>query len=157
MIDKNIININKINFKKNFSNFYIKHNDNHIKFYIRNTINIFPITNKGNKYNLTIKLDEDTKKIIEKIEKKFIEENGINQDDYIPIIKTNDKGSIIKLKIMYRYNKLILKCIDRFKQEILYSDIEKYTNMDCKIHICNFWNYKGKYGLLVYLNEIKLN
>jgi CRISPR/Cas system CMR subunit Cmr4 (Cas7 group RAMP superfamily) len=156
MIDRNIININKINFKKKFSNYYIKHDDNDIKFYIRNTINIFPITNRDNKYNLTIKLDDETKKIIEDIETKFIEQNNINEDDYIPIIKTNDKGSILKLKIMNRYNKLVLKCMDRFKQGILYSDIEKYTKMDCKIHICNFWNYKGKYGLLVYVNGINL-
>lgn len=156
MIDRNVINIKKINFKKKFSNYYIKHNDNDIKFYIRNTINIFPITNKGNKYNLTIKLDDETKKIIEDIEKKFIEENDIDPDDYIPIIKTNDKGNIIKLKIMCRYNKLILNCVDKMKQPILYSDIEKYTKMVCKIHICNFWNYKGKYGLLVYVNGINL-
>ena len=156
MIDLNFINKKKINFNKKKTNYYVNYDNKSFEFYIKDTINIFPITNYGNKYNLVIKINDDIKQIIEDIENKFLVQHNIEKKNYIPIIKTNDKGNIIKLKIMYRMNKLILDCYNKDKQNILYSDIQKNTNIKCLVKISNFWNYNNKYGLLIYLKKINL-
>ena len=154
MLDRNLIKISKINFNKKKTNYYIKHDDKKMEFYIRDTINIFPISNYNKKYNLVIKIDDETKELIKNIENKFIEENKIERKNYIPIIKENDKGNIIKLKILYRYEKLVLECFNKNKEHIFYKDIDKHTKMDCLINICNFWNYNNKYGMIIYLTKI---
>lgn len=154
MIDFKLINLDRINFNSKKTNFYIKHNEKNIEFYVNDTINVTPITCYYGKYNMIIKIDEQTKELIEKIENKFIEENNISKEDYIPIVKQNDKGFVMKLKVMNRYKKVILECFDEDKEPISYTEIEKLTKMRCAIHISNFWNYKGKYGLLVYAKKI---
>ena len=154
MIDINIIKINKINFNLKKTNTYIKYNDKQLEFYVNDTINITPVSSFKNKYNIIIKIDEKTKNIIEEIENKFLNDNNIKKENYIPIIKQNDKGYVIKLKIMSRYKKVLINCFDEDKEPILYSDIEKFTKIKCHIHICNFWNFNGKYGLLIYAKKI---
>lgn len=158
MLDFKLIKINKINFNIKKTNFFIKQENKKIEYYINDTINITEVSEYNNKYNIVIKINEETKDLIESIENKYIEENNIPRENYIPIIKENEKGSVIKLKIMNRYRKVLLDCYDEDKDPISYTEIEKYTKMRCAIHISNFWNYNGKCGLLVYAKKIyKLN
>lgn len=157
MIDFNIIKIDKINFNLKKTNFYIKHDKKNIEFYVNDTINITPITCYKYKYNMLLKIDDNTKKLIEDIEEKFLNENNIKKENYIPIIKTNDNGNVIKVKILNRYKKVLVDCFDKYKEPILYTEIEKFTKMKCLIHISNFWNYNNKYGLLVFLKKIYIN
>jgi len=153
MIDFNLIKLDKINFNNKKTNYYIKHDNNNIEFYVKDTINITPVTSYNYKYNIILKIDENTKELIEQIENKFLTENNISRENYIPIIKQNDKGYVIKLKIMNRYKKVLFDCFDEDKDPISYTEIEKFTKNKCLIHISNFWNFNGKFGLLVYAKK----
>jgi hypothetical protein len=154
MLNINSYNIEKINFNKKKTNYYIKYDKKPIEFYVNNTINITEITSYKNKSNIIIKIDEKTKEIIENIENKFINQYYIDKNDYIPIIKNNEKGNVIKLKIMNRYQKLLIDLYDINKEPIVVNDLEKFTKIKCLIHIGNFWNYNEKYGLLIYCKKI---
>ena len=154
MLDINLFDIEQVIFRNKKTNFYIKQGKNKLVFYVRKTINITPITCYKYKYNIIIKIDERTKDIIEAIEEKFIQENNIKKENYIPIIKQNDKGFVIKLKIENRYNKITTELLDEDKDPMSYMDLEKMSKIDCVIDIRNFWNFNGKFGLLVYAKKI---
>lgn len=155
MLDFKLINLDRINFNIKKTNFYIKYDKKkNVEFYVNKTINITPVTCFKYKYNIILKIDEETKKLIEQIENKFLEENYIKRENYIPIVKQNDKGFVIKLKIMNRYKKVIFDCFDEDKEPISYTEIEKFTKNRCLIHISNFWTYNGKCGLLVYAKKL---
>ena len=154
MLDINIYNKSKINFNKKKTNFYIKHGDNKVSFYVNKTINITPINCYKNKYNILIKIDDRTKEIIQSIEEKYIEEMEIKKEDYIPIVKTNDKGNVVKLKVMNRYSKLIIDLFDEEKDPITQDELEVNSKIKCLIEISNFWNFNNKSGLLIYAKKI---
>ena len=154
MLDINLFDIEKVNFKNRKTNYYIKQGKNKIVFYVRKALTVTPITCYKYKYNIIIKIDDRTKEIIESIEQKFIQHNDIKEKDYIPIVKTNDKGNVIKLKIENRYSKILTEVLDEDKDAMLYSDIESLEKIDCVIDIRNFWNFNGKFGLLVYAKKI---
>lgn len=154
MLNINLYNIEKINFYKKKTNYYIKYDKNPVEFYINDTINITPITCYKNKYNIILKIDDKSKEIIENIENKFINRYSIDKNDYIPVIKNNEKGNVIKLKIMNRYKKLLIDLYDINKEPIMTTDLEKFTKVRCLINISNFWSFNEKYGLLVYCKKI---
>ena len=160
MLDINSYKINRINFNKkntknpNFNDYNIIYGDKKVSFYIKKTINITPITCYKNKYNIIIKIDDESKQVIESIEEKYIVEMKINREDYIPIIKQNDKGSVIKLKVMNRYKKLEIDILDEEKDPITSDELEKNDKINCLIEISNFWNFNGKTGLIIYAKKI---
>lgn len=154
MLDINLFDIEQVIFNNKKTNFYIKQSKNKIVFYVKKTINITPITCYKYKYNIIVKIDNRTKEIIESIEKKFIKEYKIKEEDYIPIIKQNEKGNVIKLKIENRYNKIITEILDEDKDAMCHGDLEQFSKINCAIDIRNFWNFNGKYGLLVYAKKI---
>ena len=66
-------------------------------------------------------------------EDKYIEEMDIKREDYIPIIKQNSKGNVIKLKVMNRYKKLEIDILDEEKDPITHDELEKYDKINCLI------------------------
>ena len=154
MLDINLFDIEQVSFRNKKTNYYVKQGKNKIVFYVRKTINITPITCYNYKYNIIIKIDDRTKEIIESIEKKFIAENKIKEEDYMTIIKQNDKGNVIKLKLENRYHRLTTELFDEDTDAMCSDDLEKFSKINCAIDIRNFWNFNGKYGLLVYAKKI---
>ena len=154
MLDINSYKVSRINFNKKKTNFYIKHGDNKVSFYVNKTINITPINCYNNKYNILIKIDDRTKEIIESIEEKYIQDMEIKRADYIPIVKTNDKGNVVKLKVMNRYKKLIIDILDEEKDPITQYELEVNCKIKCQIEISNFWNFNNKSGLIIYAKKI---
>ena len=125
-----------------------------VSFNVNKTINITPINCYKNKYNILIKIDERTKEIIQSIEDKYIQDMEIKRKDYIPIIKENDKGCVVKLKVMNRYRKLMIDLFDEEKDPITQDELEVNSKIKCQIEISDFWNFNGKSGLLIYAKKI---
>jgi hypothetical protein len=150
MFNNSCYSIDKINFISKKSNFYPKYNNKKISFYIKDTFNVTPISEYKGKYNILVKMDENTKTFIKDIEKKFMEENNIDKDDYIPLYKEE----IIKLKIYNHYKKLSVEVFDEDKKMIGYQSLGKNSKIKCLIEINNFWNYNGKYGMIIYVKKI---
>ena len=154
MLDINLFDIEKVSFKNKKTNYYVKQGKNKIVFYVRKTINVTPISEYKYKYNIIIKIDDRTREIIESIEQRFIQENNIKEEDYMRIVKQNDKGSVIKLKIENRYSKITTELVDEDNDAICVDELEALSKIDCVIDIRNFWNFNGKFGLLVYAKKI---
>ena len=156
MLDINLFDAEKVIFKNKKTNYYVKQGKNKVVFYVRKTINVTPITQKEdtNKFNIIIKIDDRTKEIIQSIEQKFIQENDIKEENYIPIVRQNDKGNVMKLKIENRYSKITTELLDEDKDAICVDELEALSKIDCVIDIRNFWSFNGKFGLLVYAKKI---
>ena len=154
MIDLNVYKVNRINFNKKKTNYYIRYGENKVSFYVNKTINITPISSYKGKCNIIIKIDERTKEVIESIEEKYIEEMGIKREDYIPIVKQNDKGCVVKLKVMNRYKKLIIDLFDEENDPMCQDELEVNSKIKCQIEISNFWNFNNKSGLIIYATKI---
>ena len=154
MLDVNTYKVNRINFNKKKTNFYVKHGDIKVSFYVNKTINITPISGYKGKFNIIIKIDDRTKEIIESIEEKYIQDMEIKRENYIPIIKQNKKGNVVKLKVMNRYNKLIIDLFDEERDPITQDELEVNSKIKCQIEISNFWNFNNKSGLIIYAKKI---
>lgn len=125
-----------------------------IQFYLKNCRTITNITEYNNKKNILVKIDEKYKNFFEKLEKKYIEYKNIDIKNFISLMKKNDNGTIIKLKINKRYNKTYINIYDENKEEILEEDLDKNENVDCLIEIDRFWNFNDKYGYIIIVKKI---
>lgn len=139
-------------FKKSSLIFYKK---NKIQFYLKNSRTITGISEFNGKKNILVKIDDEYKIFFEKLEKKYIETYNIDKSNFISLLKKNEKGTIIKLKVnTNKYKKTYINIYDENKEEILEEDLGKNQNIDCLIELDRFWNFNNKYGYIVLVKKI---
>jgi len=94
------------------------------------------------------------KNFFKKLEKIFLKKFNIEEDNLITLIRENEKGNIIKLKINKRNKKIILDVYDKNQEYISYKDIEKYQKIRCLIEIDRIWDYNDKNGFIIIVKKI---
>lgn len=155
MLDIKNFKEDEINFKNNRGNDLVFYKNNKIQFYLKNSRTVTEITEYNGKKNILVKIEDEYTNFFEKLEKKYIEEYGIEKKNFISLLKKNDKGTIIKLKVNYnKYKKTYINIYDENKEEITEDDLEKDCNVDCVIEIDRFWNFNGKTGYIVLVKKI---
>lgn len=135
-------------------NYFITYNKKKIQFYLKKSLTITEITEYKGKINILVKIEDEYKLFFKKLEKIFLEKFDIDKNRLITLIKENEKGNIIKLKINKRNRKIILDVFDKNKEYISYEDIQKYQKIKCLIEIDRIWEYNEKNGFIVIVKEI---
>lgn len=155
MFDIKNYKLEDINFKKYSTSDLVFYKKNKIQFYLKNSRTITGISEYKGKKNILVKIEDEYKKFFEIFEKNYIEQKNIDKSNFISLLKKNEKGTIIKLKInTNKYGKTYLDVYDENKEEILEEDIEKDQNVDVLIEIDRFWNFNGKTGYIVLVKKI---
>jgi len=149
----NYIDENLEIYEKN-NNYYICYNKKKIQFYLKKSLTITEITEYKGKTNILVKIEDEYKIFLKKLEKKFLKKFNIEEENLISLIKENEKGNIIKLKINKRNKKIILDVFNKNKEHISYKDIEKYQKIRCLIEIDRIWNYNNKNGFIIIVKKI---
>jgi hypothetical protein len=140
---------------ENKGNYYITYNKKKIQFYLKKSMAITKISEYRGKINILVKIEDEYKIFFKKLENIFLKKYNIEKNNLISLIKENEKGSIIKLKINKRNKKMIL---DVYKKEepISYEDIEKFDKIRCLVEIDKIWNYNNKNGFLIIVKKINI-
>tara|TARA_B110000285_G_C15140071_1_gene630124 strand:+ start:412 stop:882 length:471 start_codon:yes stop_codon:yes gene_type:complete len=140
---------------ENKGNYYITYNNIKIQFYLKKSLAITKISEYRGKINILVKIEDEYKDFFKKLENLFLKKFNIEKNNLISLIKENEKGSIIKLKINKRNKKMIL---DVYKNEepVSYEDIEKFDKVRCLIEIDRIWNYNDKNGFLIIVKKINI-
>lgn len=151
---KNFIE-DEINFRDYRGNILVFYKKNKIQFYLKKSRTITGITEYNGKKNILVKIEEEYVKFFQNLEKKFLTEYNIEKKDFISLLKTNNSGSIIKLKINKRKNNSLINIYNEYDEEIIEDQLEKNENINCLIEIDRFWNFNKKYGYIVLVKKIK--
>lgn len=155
MLDIKNYKRDEINFKRYRGSDLVFYNKKKIQFYLKNSRTITGITEYNGKKNILVKIEDEYKKFFEDLEKKFIEDFQIDKKNFISLLKKNDKGTIIKLKVnKNKYNKTYINIYDHNKEELLEEDLEKDENVDCLVEIDRFWNFNDSHGYIVLVKKI---
>lgn len=156
MFDIKNFTTDNIEITNNKGNYYVCYKNKKIQFYLKKCFTITEITHyKGNE-NILVKIEDEYKDFFKKIENFFIEKYNIDKKNFISLIRTNEKGSIIKLKIMKRYNKNEIEIFNKNNENILKNEIIKNINIKCLIEFDRFWNFNNKYGYIINIKKIYL-
>jgi len=137
-------------------NYFITYNNKKIQFYLKKSLTITKISEYKGKINILVKIENEYKEFFKKLEMIFLKKFNIEKNNLISLIKENEKGNIIKLKINKRNKKIILDVFDKSEEHISYEDIEKYDKVRCLIEIDRIWNYNEKNGFLIILKKINI-
>jgi hypothetical protein len=156
MFDINNFIEDKIEIVKSDNCYYLFYNKKKIQFYLKKSFTITKITEYKGKKNILVKIDNKYNKFFEKIKKIFLKKFDINHNEFIDSIRTNEKGSIIKLKINKRNKKIVLDVFNQQEEYIGYEEIEKYQKVNCLIEIDRIWDYRNKFGIITILKKITL-
>lgn len=151
---KNFIE-DEIFFKKYNKSILVFYKNNKIQFYLKNSRTITGISEYYGKKNILVKIEEEYVKFFKKLEEKFLTEYEVDEKDFISLMKTNNNGSIIKLKVNQRKNNSQINIYNEYDEEILEDDLEKNENVNCLVEIDRFWNFNQKYGYIVLVRNIK--
>jgi len=135
-------------------NYFITYNKKKIQFYLKKSLTITEITEYKGKNNILVKIEDEYKNFFKKLENIFLKKFNIKKDNLITLIRENDKGNIIKLKINKRNKKIILDVFDKNQEYISYKDIEKYQKIRCLIEIDRIWDYNDKNGFIILVKKI---
>ena len=135
-------------------NYFITYNKKKIQFYLKKSLTITEITEYKGKNNILVKIEDEYKNFFKKLEKIFLKKFNIEEERLITLIKENEKGNIIKLKINKRNKKIILDVYDKNQEYISYKDIEKYQKIRCLIEIDRIWDYNDKNGFIIIVKKI---
>ena len=135
-------------------NYFITYNKKKIQFYLKKSLTITEITEYKGKNNILVKIEDEYKKFFKKLEKIFLKKFNIEEDNLITLIRENEKGNIIKLKINKRNRKIILDVYDKNQEYISYKEIEKYQKIRCLIEIDRIWDYNDKNGFIIIVKKI---
>ena len=135
-------------------NYFITYNKKKIQFYLKKSLTITEITEYKGKNNILVKIEDEYKKFFKKLEKIFLKKFNIEEDNLITLIRENEKGNIIKLKINKRNRKIILDVYDKNQEYISYKEIEKYQKIRCLIEIERIWDYNDKNGFIIIVKKI---
>jgi len=135
-------------------NYFITYNKKKIQFYLKKSLTITEITEYKGKNNILVKIEDEYKNFFKKLEKIFLKKFNIEEDNLITLIRENEKGNIIKLKINKRNKKIILDVYDKNQEYISYKDIEKYQKIRCLIEIDRIWDYNDKNGFIIIVKKI---
>jgi hypothetical protein len=135
-------------------NYYITYNKKKIQFYLKKSLTITEISEYKGKINILIKIEDEYKNFFKKLEKIFLKKFNKEEEDLITLIRENDKGNIIKLKINKRNKKIILDVFDKNQEYISYKEIEKYQKIRCLIEIDRIWDYNDKNGFIIIVKKI---
>jgi hypothetical protein len=135
-------------------NYFITYNKKKIQFYLKKSLTITEITEYKGKNNILVKIEDEYKIFFKKLEKIFLKKFNIEEDNLITLIRENEKGNIIKLKINKRNRKIILDVYDKNQEYISYKEIEKYQKIRCLIEIDRIWDYNNKNGFIIIVKKI---
>lgn len=135
-------------------NYFIIYNKKKIQFYLKKSLTITEITEYKGKNNILVKIEDEYKNFFKKLEKIFLKKFNIEEDNLITLIRENEKGNIIKLKINKRNRKIILDVYDKNQEYISYKEIEKYQKIRCLIEIDRIWDYNDKNGFIIIVKKI---
>lgn len=135
-------------------NYFITYNKKKIQFYLKKSLTITEITEYKGKNNILVKIEDEYKNFFKKLEKIFLKKFNIEEDNLITLIRENEKGNIIKLKINKRNRKIILDVFDKNQEYISYKEIEKYQKIKCLIEIDRIWDYNDKNGFIIIVKKI---
>jgi hypothetical protein len=157
MFDINNYSDENFIFKNNKNNYYLTYKNKKIQFYLKKNLTITGITEYYNKENILVKIEKEYLNFLEKIEKIFIEKYNIDKKDFISLIKKNEKGGILKLKIKKIKNKRYIEVFDKNNNIILPESLEKNMKVKCLVEIDRFWNYNDKYGYIIIVKKINIH
>lgn len=146
-----------INFKEYDTNNLVFYKNKKIQFYLKNCKNITEISEYQGKKNILVKINKEYENFFDFLEKKFLEEKKKDKKNFISLMKKNNNGTIIKLKVNKRREKSFINIYNKFKEEILEEELEKNNNIDCLIEIDRFWEYNGKIGYIIIVKKIYMN
>lgn len=135
-------------------NYFITYNKKKIQFYLKKSLTITEITEYRGKNNILVKIEDEYKDFLKKLEKIFLKKFNIEEDKLITLIRENEKGNIIKLKINKRNKKIILDVYDKNEEYISYKEIEKYQKIRCLVEIDRIWDYNDKNGFIIIVKKI---
>jgi len=135
-------------------NYFITYNKKKIQFYLKKSLTITEISEYKGKINILVKIENEYKDFFKKLEKIFLKKFNIEEERLITLIKENEKGNIIKLKINKRNKKMILDVFDKSLEHISYKEIEKYQKIKCLIEIDRIWEYNEKNGFIIIVKKI---
>ena len=146
-----------INFKEYDTINLVFYKNKKIQFYLKNCKNITEISEYQGKKNILVKINKEYENFFDFLEKKFLEEKKKDKKNFISLMKKNNNGTIIKLKVNKRREKSFINIYNKFKEEILEEELEKNNNIDCLIEIDRFWEYNGKIGYIIIVKKIYMN
>ncbi len=135
-------------------NYFITYNKKKIQFYLKKSLTITEITEYKGKNNILVKIEDEYKIFLKKLEKIFLKKFNIEKDRLITLIRENEKGNIIKLKINKRNKKIILDVFNKNGEYISYDEIQKFQKIKCLIEIDRIWEYNKKNGFIVIVKKI---